>query len=150
MRELPVYDFVASKRAIKLKPAADQTPPAVDGDTVAFDPSALPRGKFRQMARPSPSGAITLIILGSAVTMTAVINILQQYVDRPIVNSSGAGELYDVRLEFGLPQSQSATEDAPGVSLFTAVQEQLGLKLEAVKKPIEVLVVDRAEHPSAD
>jgi uncharacterized protein (TIGR03435 family) len=150
MRELPVYDFVASKSGIKLKPAADQTPPPVDGDPLTLDPSTLPRGKFKQMARPSPSGAITLIIIGSAVTLSAVINLLQQYVDRPIVNSTGAAGLYDIRLEFGLPQSQSATEDAPGVSLFTAVQEQLGLKLEAVKKPIEVLVIDRAEHPTAD
>jgi uncharacterized protein (TIGR03435 family) len=150
MRELPVYDFVVSKSGIKLKPAADQTPPAVDGDPITLDPSALPRGKFRQMARPSPSGAITLTILGSAVTLTAAINILQQYVDRPIVNSSGANGLYDIKLEFAFPQAQSTTEDAQGVSAFTAVQEQLGLKLEAVKKPIEVLVIDRAEHPAAD
>jgi uncharacterized protein (TIGR03435 family) len=150
MRELPVYDLVASKSGIKLNRAADQTPPAVDGDPLTLDPAALPRGKVKQIGRPSPSGAITLIIVGSAVTMTVVINLLQQYLDRPIVDSSGAAGLYDVRLEFALPQSQAAPDDATGVSLFTAVQEQLGLKLDAVKKPIEVLVIDHAEHPATD
>lgn len=149
MRELPVYDFVASKGGTKLKLAADQTPTAIDGDPIALDPSA-PRGRFKQIGRPSPSGAITLVITGTAVTMTAFINMLQQYVDRPIVNSSGAAGLYDVRLEFGLAPSQSATEEAPGVSVFTAVQEQLGVKLDALKKPIEVLVIDHAERPTAN
>jgi uncharacterized protein (TIGR03435 family) len=150
MRELPVYEFVALKTGTKLKPAADQTPTGSDGDPLTLDPSGLPRGRFKQIGRPSPSGAITLIIMGSAVTMPAVINLLQQYVDRPIVDSSHASGLYDVRLEFNLAQSQSATDDAPSVSLFTAVQEQLGLKLEAMKKPIEVLVIDHAERPSTD
>ena len=151
VRELPVYDLVVSKGGSRLTRAADQTPTSIDGNPVTLDPSAPPRGRFKQSARPSPSGAIALTITGSAVTMTAFIGLMQQYLDRPIVNSSGAQELYDVRLEFALPQSQSATtDDAPGVSVFTAVQEQLGFRLEAVKKPIEVLVVDRAEHPTPD
>ena len=150
-RELPVYDFVVSKSGIKLKPAADQTAPAIDGDPITLDPAALPRGRFKQMARPSSSGTITLIIMGSAVTMRAVINLLQQYVDRPIVDSSGAAGLYDVRLEFGLAQAQSPTSDEPvGASIFTAVQEQLGLKLDPIKRQVEVLVIERAEHPMAD
>ena len=149
-RELPVYDLIVLKSGSRLTRAADQTPTAVDGDPVTLDPAAPPRGRFKQFGRPSPSGAITLAITGTAVTMTAFISVLQQYIDRPIVNSSGAAGLYDVRLEFALPQSQSATDDAAGVSVFTAVQEQLGLKLDAVKKPVEVLVVDHAEHPTPD
>jgi uncharacterized protein (TIGR03435 family) len=150
-REQPVYDLVVSKGASKLTRAADQTPTTIDGNPVTLDPAAPPRGRFKQFARPSPSGAITLTITGTAVTMSAFIGVLQQYIDRPIVNSSGAAALYDVRLEFALPQSQSATtDDAPGVSVFTAVREQLGLKLDAVKKAVEVLVVDHAEHPTPD
>jgi len=150
-RELPVYDLVVSKGGSKLTRAADQTPTAVDGNPVTLDRAAPPRGRFTQFARPSPSGAITFTITGTAVTIPAFLGVLQQYTDRPIVNSSGAVGLYDVRLEFALPQSQSATsDDAPGVSVFTAVQEQLGLKLDAVKRRVEVLVVDHAEHPTPD
>jgi uncharacterized protein (TIGR03435 family) len=77
--------------------------------------------------------------------------LLQQYLDRPIVNSSGATGLYDVRLEFGLAQSQLPASDEPvGASIFTAVQEQLGLKLEAVKRQVDVLIIDHAEHPTPD
>jgi uncharacterized protein (TIGR03435 family) len=142
MRELPVYDFVESKSGMKMKLASDST---------LRDPSAAPRGTFKTMGRPSASGGITVIITGSAVTMQAVVAILQQYLDRPIVNSIGAEGLYDVRLEFGLAQSQPATpDDSFGASIFTAVQEQLGLKLDAVKRPVEVLVIDHAEHPTPD
>ena len=83
--------------------------------------------------------------------MPILMNVLQQYLDRPIVDSTGAEGLYDIVLEFGLVQSQPAvSDDFIGASIFTAVQEQLGLKLDAVKMPVDVLVVDRAEHPSAD
>jgi hypothetical protein len=78
-------------------------------------------------------------------------SMLQQYLDRPIVNSSGATGLYDVQLEFGFTSTQPPTPDEPvGASIFTAVQEQLGLKLDAVKRQVEVLVIERAEHPAAD
>ena len=151
MRELPVYDLVVAKSGLKMTRAADQTPPDPDADQVSPDPGAPPRGRFKMLAKPSPSGAITLTVTGSAVTMPAFISLLQQYLDRPVVNSSGAAGLYDVRLEFGLAQSQPPTADEPvGASLFTAVQEQLGFKLDAVKRQVEVLVIDHAEHPTAD
>lgn len=150
-RELPVYDLVPTKGAMKMKLAPDQTPTDRDADPVSLDPSGLPRGRFRLFAKPSPSGAITLTITGTAVTMAAFIGMLQQYLDRPVVNSTGVDGLYDVHLEFGLAQSQPAgSDEAPGVSLFTAIQEQLGLKLDAQKRSIEVLVVDHAEHPTPD
>ena len=142
MRELPAYDFTVSKSGLKMNLASDSR---------SQDPSASPRGRFKMIARPSPSGAITLIITGSAVPMSEFVVLLQQYLERPVVNSIGAEGLYDVRLEFGLAQSQPPTSDEPvGASIFTAVQEQLGLKLDAVKRPVEVLVIDHAEHPTPD
>ena len=151
MRELLTYDLATAKGGIKMKRSPDQTPTDADADPLSLDRSTPPRGKFRMVAKAWPSGAITLIVTGTAITVPVLVNLLQQYLDRPIVNSSRATGLYDVQLEFAFTQSQLPTSDEPvGASIFTAVQEQLGLKLDAVKRQIEVLVIDRAEHPAAD
>ncbi len=64
--------------------------------------------------------------------------------ERPIIDRTGLRGMYEVKLEWTLQQLQKA-DAAPGPSLFTALNEQLGLKLEARKGPVEILVVDRAE-----
>ena len=70
--------------------------------------------------------------------------------ERPIVDRTGLGGLYGVKLEWALQQVHETT-DAPGPSLSTALEEQLGLKLEARKGPVDILVVDSAEKvPTAN
>ena len=69
----------------------------------------------------------------------------------PIIDKTGISGIYDITLSY-TPQRLL---DAPnysgnGISVFTAVQQQLGLKLEAGKGPVEVLVVDHAEKPSVN
>jgi len=76
--------------------------------------------------------------------------------DRPVVDRTGLSGLVDVRLEWspalaaGTPDAVSASPSGAGVSLFTALQEQLGLRLEATQEPVEVLVIDRVERPRPD
>jgi uncharacterized protein (TIGR03435 family) len=150
MRELPVYDLVAARGGIKMKRSADQTPAAEadgDGRSPVMQPGTLPRGRFRMIGKPSPSGAITVAIIGSAITVSMFTNVLQQYVDRPIVDSTGATELYDVEVQFGLSQQQPGAEDV-GASIFTALQEQLGLKLEPTTTTVRVLVIEQAVRPT--
>jgi uncharacterized protein (TIGR03435 family) len=73
---------------------------------------------------------------------------------RPVENRTGLEGTFEFELEWTPEMAVSA--DAPpgppvdpnGPSFFTAVREQLGLKLEPRKRPIDVLVVDRAEHPT--
>jgi uncharacterized protein (TIGR03435 family) len=48
----------------------------------------------------------------------------------------------------GMPPPDAGAPDPNGKSIFTAIQEQLGLKLESAKGPVEVLVIDRLERPS--
>ena len=61
------------------------------------------------------------------------------------MDRTGLKGFYDFLLTWTPDEAQA---DAPGPSLFTAIQEQLGLKLESTKGPVEILVVDRAERPS--
>jgi uncharacterized protein (TIGR03435 family) len=78
-------------------------------------------------------------------------------VDRPVLDQTGIKGRYDFTLtwaalgtEFGGAMRPPAAGDNPPPSLFTAIQEQLGLKLDPVKAPADVMVIDKAEKPSAN
>jgi uncharacterized protein (TIGR03435 family) len=66
--------------------------------------------------------------------------------DREVIDQTGLSGVYDVNVQW---TPDSATGDL-GVSLFTAVQEQLGLKLESTKSRVDVIVVDHVERPTSD
>lgn len=68
--------------------------------------------------------------------------------DRPVINETGLTGKYDIQVEATLPVLIANHPQPDDLSFFTAIQEQLGLKLEAQKRPIEVLVVDHMEKPS--
>lgn len=70
-------------------------------------------------------------------------------VDRPIVDQTGLKGRYDFQLKWLTDDSHATDPDAPP-GLFTAIQEQLGLKLEPVKAPADVLVIDKVERPGAN
>jgi uncharacterized protein (TIGR03435 family) len=79
---------------------------------------------------------------------------LDQVLDRPVVNRTEIAGLFDIRLDFARQGTTLAASPTGGVlesdtpSIFTAIQQQLGLRLEATKGPIEVLIIDHAEKPS--
>ena len=80
---------------------------------------------------------------------------LSTLLGRTVVDKTGLTGIYDIELTYTpdpdmgppVPPGQPAP-DSPGPSLFTAMQEQLGLKLVAGKGPVEVIVVDAAEKPA--
>lgn len=74
---------------------------------------------------------------------------MQLFVDRPVVDQTGLTGKYDFSLHYTVDESRTADPNAPP-GLFTAIQEQLGLKLVPVKAPADVFVVDRVEQPSAN
>jgi uncharacterized protein (TIGR03435 family) len=94
-------------------------------------------------------------------TMVDFANLMQSAVlDRPVVDQTGLDGRWDFRLKWTPDESQfggmgikvpppSDAADAPP-PLFTAIQEQIGLKLEAAKAPVEVLVLDHVEQPTAN
>lgn len=74
--------------------------------------------------------------------------ILQFHVDRPVVDQTGLKGRYDFKLQWTLDDAQTAADAPP--ELFTAIQEQIGLKLDRVRLPADVLVIDKVERPGAN
>ncbi len=76
--------------------------------------------------------------------------------DRPVVDQTGLTGRYDFDLEWAPDETQFGGEippapaDAQAAPLFTAIQQQLGLRLEATRGAVEALVVDKADHPTAN
>ena len=149
MRELPIYNLVVAKSE-KLKLSQDQTPvdPAAPKTP---SPSGPARGSFRNLGKPSPT-ALTLVLSGTAVRVDEFMGMLGQYADRPLIDKTGLSGLYDFELQFDMayPATNGPTRASePGMSsLFTDLQDQLGLKLESAKVQLEVLVIDSVQRPT--
>jgi uncharacterized protein (TIGR03435 family) len=125
-RELPVYAIRISKAGPKLTPAAH--------------PEALPD------QNASGHGA-DLTQIYTSVTMGDFILGMQFFLpERPIVDQTGLTGRYDIRLRY-TPDEAHATEANAQPGIFTAIQDQLGLKLEPVKAAVDVFVIDRVERP---
>jgi bla regulator protein blaR1 len=150
-KDLPIYSLVPAKGGPKLvekkqEPVVDATGgPSVDGGR-----GPQPRGQMIRMGR----GSIT----GEQMSTAMLVNQLSSILGRNVVDKTGLTGQYDVKLSWAPDESQGALipghEDRPessgsdGPSVFTALQEQLGLKLESGKGPVEVVVVDKVEKPT--
>jgi uncharacterized protein (TIGR03435 family) len=70
--------------------------------------------------------------------------------DLPVVNRTGLEGVFNLKLQW-TPESAKPIKDGAameGTSIFTAIQEQLGLRLRSQKAPVEILAIDHAEKPS--
>lgn len=128
-RELPVYAIRIAKGGPKLTPAAHpDAQPDQDGGGHGTEADL----GFTSFSMPD-------LAMG-----------LQFFVhDRPIVDQTGLPGSYDFKLRYTYDEANATDANAPP-GLFTAIQEQLGLKLEPVKAPIDVFVLDHVERPSAN
>ena len=151
-RELPAYVLTVARGGAKLTPSKD-------GGCVDRSPAnrnTLPPGETRpgcgnnilssRGARPGHT-----MWTATRIDMAGVTGALATLFRRPVVDRTGLTGSYDIQLE--LPPLQPATLDGgadPGVSVFTVLQEELGLRVEEGRGPVEVLVVDRIERPTAN
>jgi len=99
-------------------------------------------------------------LTGTAATVGDIALMLSQTAGRKVVDKTGLTGRYDITLKYTPDENHRAMFSMPGVppppppadgsgpSLFTALQEQLGLKLEPQKALVEIFVIDRAEKPS--
>ena len=105
------------------------------------------------LAPAKPCGADCAMQIGSGtlrapnVELPLLAELLSQLTGRPVTDETGLAGSFEVNLRW-TPESQEATSDAP--SLFTALPEQLGLRLDARRGPIRMLVIDSVDRPTAD
>lgn len=72
------------------------------------------------------------------------------YLDRPLVDRTGLRGLYEFTLKYTYDEERAPADGTAPPSLFTAVQEQLGLRLNAVRAPAPILVIDQVRRPEAN
>jgi uncharacterized protein (TIGR03435 family) len=86
-------------------------------------------------------------ITAERVSMAALAETLARIVEHPVVDQTGLPGVYSLKLEYTPDNAKSDRPDgAAGPSIYTALQEQLGLKLQTQKLPVEIIVVDRVER----
>jgi len=135
-KELPVYNLVVAKSGSKL------TPTAADAQKKY---AASTHGENRRIR-----------VEANGIPMDFLVANLSQTLGRTVIDKTGLTGLYDFTLTYtsdpdaGSPASAPATDSdaASGPSLFTAVEEQLGLKLESSRGPVPILVIDSITRPS--
>lgn len=132
-----IYELEVAKNGPKLKEST--APPD--------DPPALISTVYPQR----------ILLPARNATMSDFVSLLQRAVlDRPVVDKTGISGRYDFDLSWAPDETQFGGEvpvapaDAPSAPFFTAIQQQLGLRLVATKGPVEALVVDKVERPSAN
>lgn len=170
-KELPVYGLVAAKGGAKVKPSPPD--PETDGADSGRAPVNVSVGAGRggmtmDLGKGSHFSFSGNKLEAKKVTMAAFAEMLARFVDKPVVDMTELHGDYDVMLELtpedframhirsaivaGVqlpPQVAALADGAPGDSLYAALQ-QLGLKLESRKAPLDVLVVDHAERTPSD
>jgi uncharacterized protein (TIGR03435 family) len=121
--ELPVYLLSVAKGGPKLKESS-------------------PDARYLLNIR----GGRTMEITATKSSIPHLVDQLSGNLDRPVLDKTGLTGNYDYKMEWATDPASEADSNAP--SIFTAAQEELGLKLEPKKAPVEVLVIDQVTKPS--
>jgi uncharacterized protein (TIGR03435 family) len=156
-RELPVYALTLARKDGKLGPGLTELK---EGTCTPPDPSKPlpPPGP----GVPAPCGGFMMqvrALKASGVLIDQITVPLSRFLGRRVIDKTGMKGKYDIALEWTPdeiqvtqmilpPDAPKPSVDTASPSIFTAVQEQLGLKLESQKGPVETVVIDRAEKPS--
>jgi uncharacterized protein (TIGR03435 family) len=132
MKELPVYALSVAKGGSKLTPGTEGNPERVELNV---------------------NGAGFHHMMGQSVTLSTIAKVLTGPVGRIVVDRTGINGSFDYKLEWvpdpaSMPAINGARPDGSsldGASIFTAVEEQLGLKLASTRGPVKILVIEHAE-----
>jgi uncharacterized protein (TIGR03435 family) len=152
IREVPVYVLTVAKGGPKLKASKEGSCPTPGPPAGVSCPGSV------WIARKGLN-----MTVDQQETLDGLARMLIQRLGRPVIDKTGIKGMFDFHLEFAPDETTGGTlpgggdragapadtpADPSGPSIFTAVQEQLGLKLDSARGPGEVLVIDRVERPS--
>ena len=174
-RELPLYDLVLARSDGRLGP--DLKPSKSDcskADEIAAEQgAALAKGDVASfVGKPGPcmvttdtsGGPLNLVMRGDGQEMKQLVEMLSQLTGRTVRDKTGLTGRYDFAMKMDLqmvlalaqrmganiPAAAANIPQSDGSSLTTALNEQLGLKLDSVRAPVDVVVIDSVEAPSPD
>jgi uncharacterized protein (TIGR03435 family) len=155
-KELPIFELVLARQ--DGKPGPQLRPAAVD---CAARSAAAARGETPPaLSGPPGPGSCGMnmnpvSVRGGGVTMTMLANLLERTVGRLVIDRTGLTGTWDLEVKYTPERSQLPPGVEPpvpidwnGPSLFTALEEQLGLKLRPARGPVEVLVIDSVQQPT--
>jgi uncharacterized protein (TIGR03435 family) len=174
-RELPLYDLVLARSDGRLGPnltpsksdcskadqvAAEQVTALANGDVGGFVGKPRPCS----VATDPSGGPLNLMLRGDGQEMKSLVEVLSQFTGRPVHDKTGLTGRYDFEMKLDLqmllavaqkmganiPAAAANIPQADGSSLMTTLNEQLGLKLESVRAPADVVIIDSVEAPVPD
>ena len=162
-REIDVYALVLARADGRLGPglktstadcqAVEEARKKAAASGAPPTPSGLPKlGARPECGMVSMNMNCLQRVASGGLPLGAIVTPIQPVVGRPVIDRTGLTGRWDVELQFSCPAGLQVTSDradAP-VSVFTAVQEQLGLRLEARKERMDVLVIDQVAMPTAN
>ena len=128
-KQLPVYSLTVDKAGLKIEPLKES------------------KGNMRSN-RSNAAGTIH----GEGIAMDRLCQTLGNILERPVIDETGLEGFYDIELKYSLDTSAPGKDAAPveditGPSIFTAIREQLGLRLAGKKGPVTAWVVEKVEKP---
>jgi uncharacterized protein (TIGR03435 family) len=127
-KDLPIYELVEAKGGAKLKPTTVEA--------------------SKQNSSSSNGHGLQMHATATGVTAARIATLLTSEVDRLVVDKTGLTGSYDLTLDWQHDAPAASTDVPSGPTIFTALEEQLGLKLVPAKGPVPVLVIDAVEKPS--
>jgi bla regulator protein blaR1 len=150
-REMPAYVLTVARGGARLQPSKDGS--CVEPGSTKPIPAGAP-GDI--VSRRCGNNRITTVTppnmqwMGVGIDMRQVAGTLAGYFRRPVVDRTGLTGVFDIQIDLPPLQPATSPDGGPdsGVSVFTVLQEQLGLRVEEGQGPVEVLVVDRLERPT--
>jgi len=154
-REQPIFALLLAREDRRPGPALTKVSVDCAAYKEAFE-RLQPRPRPEPGAPLQPTTCDTLLssrpegtrVAGRAVDLSALAQMLTSYFDAPVLDRTGLPGQYDYDLNF--VRDVSLAPSADGVSLETALREQLGLRVERQRAPMDVLVIEAAERPTLD
>ena len=174
-RELPVYDLVLARSDGRLGP--DFRPSKSDcaraDELLAEQSAAIAQGDLSSaVGKPRPctvatdtsGGPMNLVMRGDGQEMKQIVEVLSQLTGRSVRDKTGLTGRYDFdmkmdlqavlamaqRMGANIPAAAANIPQSDGSSLMTALNDQLGLKLDSLRAPVDVVVIDSVEAPTPD